>query len=95
MTASDQDLSQMANAPRVIAVFMYDGSEKYSTMTINAIKSLLSSVAKTVHIGILVPPNLKQPDWASHFGAENKARLDVRPFKEHFASWNPTQASAA
>ena len=33
----------MAEKPRAVAVFIYDGSDKYSPMTVNAIKSFLAS----------------------------------------------------
>jgi len=73
-------------------VFMFDGSEKYSGMTVNAIKSFLA-VTPNVNVGVLVPANLRAESLASLKNelAEWKNKVDIRHFKDHFANWNPTQ----
>lgn len=80
----------MAEKSKTVAVFMYDGTEKYNNMTVNAIKSFLAAT-HGITVGILVPPSLRQPDWASILGSESRGRIDVRQFRQHFTNWNPTQ----
>ena len=46
----------MSEKSKIVAVFIYDGTEKYSAMTVNAIKSFLAASQGTVTQS---PPNLQ------------------------------------
>ncbi len=81
---------------KTVACFIFDGSEKYSAMTLSAIKSFLTTTP-SINVGILIPADLKQEAHTqlSKELSEWKHRLDIRHFKEHFTNWNPTQVSAS
>lgn len=90
-------LPAMSEKSKIVAVFIYDGTEKYSTMTVNAIKSFLAASQGTkrtlvtpvsictigITVGILVPPTLRQPDWTSILGSSVRSSPFLRYCRQY------------
>lgn len=78
-----------ADFAKVIVCFLFDGSPKYTRMTLNAVNSFVTNTPH-VPVGLLFPKGLaeKQSIIAE---VKDASRVHTRDIETHFQNWNPTQ----
>lgn len=74
---------------KVIVCFLFDGSPKYTRMTLNAVNSFITNTPH-VSVGLLFPKGLNEKQ-AIIDEVRDKTRVHTREIETHFQNWNPTQ----
>lgn len=74
---------------KVIVCFLFDGSPKYTRMTLNAVNSFVTNTPH-VPVGLLFPKDLAEKQ-AIISEVRDKTRVHTRDIESHFQNWNPTQ----
>jgi len=81
-------LKMSSEVSSIVVCFLFDGSDKYNRMTLNAVNSFLSTTPH-IKVGLLFPQNYDENIVVSQL--TDPSRAAVRRFQNHFQSWNPTQ----
>jgi len=74
---------------KVIVCFLFDGSPKYTRMTLNAVNSFIANTPH-VPVGLLFPKGLADKQ-AILSEVRDTSRVHTRDIETHFQNWNPTQ----
>lgn len=72
----------------IVVCFLFDGSEKYIRMTLNAVNSFISTTPH-IRVGLLFPQGYDETVVTRQVA--DPSRVVVRRYETHFANWNPTQ----
>jgi len=83
----------LADLRKIIVCFLFDGTPKYTKMTLNAVNSFLTTTPG-VAVGLLLPPNIDHEtveDILNQIPEPSRPRVSLRTFSTHFQNWNPTQ----
>lgn len=78
-----------ADFNKVIVCFLFDGSPKYTRMTLNAVNSFITNTPH-VPVGLLFPKGLAEKESIIS-EVRDKTRVHTREIENHFQNWNPTQ----
>jgi len=78
----------MSEVSSIVVCFLFDGSEKYNRMTLNAVNSFLSTTP-LIKVGLLFPNGYDESQVVSQL--TDPTRAAVRRYQHHFQNWNPTQ----
>jgi len=73
---------------QIVVCFLFDGSEKYLRMTLNAVNSFISTTPH-IKVGLLFPAGYDETIVLRQL--TDASRASVRRYHTHFQSWNPTQ----
>jgi len=68
--------------------FLFDGSEKYTKMTLTAVNSFLATTPH-ISVGLLFPAHY-EPEGITR-QISDPSRISIRRYEPHFQNWNPTQ----
>jgi len=74
---------------KVIVCFLFDGSSKYTRMTLNAVNSFITNTPN-VPVGLLFPKGLADKQSILN-EVKDVSRVHTRDIETHFQNWNPTQ----
>jgi hypothetical protein len=74
---------------KVIVCFLFDGSQKYTRMTLNAVNSFITNTPH-VPVGLLFPKGLAEKQSIIS-EVRDPSRVHTRDIETHFQNWNPTQ----
>jgi len=73
---------------RIIVCFLFDGSEKYTKMTLSAVNSFIATTPH-ISVGLLFPAHY-EPEGITR-QISDPSRISIRRYEPHFQNWNPTQ----
>jgi len=73
---------------RIIVCFLFDGSEKYTKMTLSAVNSFIATTP-SISVGLLFPAHY-EPEGITR-QISDPSRISIRRYEPHFQNWNPTQ----
>jgi len=72
----------------IIVCFLFDGTDKYLRMTLNAVNSFITTTPH-IRVGLLFPQGYDESIVTKQLA--DPARAAVRRYQTHFQNWNPTQ----
>lgn len=72
----------------IIVCFLFDGTDKYLRMTLNAVNSFITTTPH-IRVGLLFPHGYDENIVVKQLA--DPSRAAVRRYETHFLNWNPTQ----
>jgi hypothetical protein len=72
----------------IIVCFLFDGTDKYVRMTLNAVNSFINTTPH-IRVGLLFPHGYDETIVTQQLA--DPSRAAVRRYETHFQNWNPTQ----
>jgi len=81
-------MASQSELRKSIVCFLFDGSTKYTRMTLNAVNSFIEATP-VVPVGLLFPQGFDPSPVLNQIS--DVSRVSIRNHEQQFANWNPTQ----